>query len=94
MDRRHQWACYCNSDHGKQTKVMLMSVYFPHTGYADHHVEKACKSIEKYTKSSKHIQIVAADFNAELGAGCGIGRLCVGPYTLKESNKGGDWMKH
>ena len=21
-------------------KVMLMSVYFPHTGYADHHVEK------------------------------------------------------
>ena len=31
-------------------KVMLMSVYFPHTGYADHHVEKAYKYIEKFTK--------------------------------------------
>ena len=31
----------------------LMSVYFPHSGYADQHVEKVYKSIEKITKSSK-----------------------------------------
>ena len=34
-------------------QIMLMSVYFPHTGYADHHVERAYKSIEKLTKSKK-----------------------------------------
>ena len=33
--------------------IMLMSVYFPHTGYADHHVERAYKSIEKLVKSKK-----------------------------------------
>ena len=72
-----------------------MSVYFPHghTGYADHHVEKAFRSIEKFTESKKHIQTVAGDFNAELGLGIGIERLSVGPCTLKESNKRGDWMK-
>ena len=70
-----------------------MSVYFPYTGYADHHVQKAYRSIEKFTKSKKHIQIVAVDFNAELGLGIGIERLSVGPYTLKASNKCGDWMK-
>ena len=62
-------------------------------GYADHHVEKAFRSIEKFTESKKHIQTVAGDFNAELGLGIGIERLSVGPCTLKESNKRGDWMK-
>ena len=28
-------------------RITLMSVYFPHSGYADHHVEKAYNSIEK-----------------------------------------------
>ena len=41
----------------------------------------------------KNIQIIGGDFNAELGLGVGIERLCVGPYTLKGSNKRGDWMK-
>ena len=72
---------------------MLMSVYFSHTGYADHHVEKAYRSIEKFTKSKKSIQLVGGDFNAELGLGDGIERLSIGQYTLEESNKRGDWMK-
>ena len=47
--------------------VLLMSVYFPHSGYADHHVERVCRSIEKLTNSKKkNIQIVGGDFNAEL----------------------------
>ena len=32
--------------------VLLMSVYFPHSGYADHHVEKAYRAIEKHTNSN------------------------------------------
>ena len=29
----------------------------------------------------------------ELGPGYGVERVDVGPHTLKEENKGGDWMK-
>ena len=73
-------------------KIMLMSVYFPHTGYADHHVEKAYRTLEKFTKSKKNIQIVGGD-NAELGHGVDVERNSVGQYTLKDSNMRGDWMK-
>ena len=31
-------------------RIMLMSVCFPHTVCADHHVERAYKTIEKLTK--------------------------------------------
>ena len=50
-------------------RITLMSVYFHHSGYADHHVERAYNSIEKITKSTKNMQIVGGDFNAELGPG-------------------------
>ena len=36
---------------------------------------------------------MGGDFNAELGPGIGIERVSVGPRTLQESNKRGDWMK-
>ena len=73
--------------------VLLMSVYFPHSGYADHHVEKVYRSIEKLTKSDKkNIQVVGGDFNAESGPGFGVERVSVGPHTLKEGNKRGDWI--
>ena len=40
-------------------RVLLMSVYFSHSEYADHHVKRACRSSEKITKSTKkRIQIV------------------------------------
>ena len=34
-------------------KVMLMSVYFPHTGYADHHVEKRLHIYREIHKMQK-----------------------------------------
>ena len=75
-------------------RVLLMSVYFPHSVYADHHVERAYRAIEKHSKSkTKCIQIVGGDFNAELGPGFGVERVSVGPHALKEWNKRGDWMK-
>ena len=81
----------CNIDHS--SALTLMSVYFLHSGYADHHVERAYNSIEKITKFTKNMQIVGGDFNAELGPGIGIERLSVGPHTLKQSNSRGDWLK-
>ena len=51
-------------------RIDLMSVYFPHSKYADHHVEKMYKTIEKHmTNSKKCILIIGGDFNAELGPG-------------------------
>ena len=35
--------------------------------------------------------MVGGDFNADLGNG--VGRGSIGPHTLKEVNKRGDWMK-
>ena len=76
-------------------RIKLMSVYFLHSGYADHHIEKMYKTIEKHTANCKiYIPIVGGDFNAELGLGQGTECTSVGRYTLNEGNKRGDWMKH
>ena len=54
-----------------------MSVYFPHSKYADHHVEKMYKTIEKHMSNNKKcIPIIGGDFNAELGPGKGSELLC------------------
>ena len=71
-----------------------MSVYFPHSKYADHHIEKMYKTIEKHMMNNKKcIPIIGGDFNAELGPGKGPECKSVGKYTLNESNKRGDWLK-
>ena len=76
-------------------RTKLMSVYFTHSGYADHHVEKMYKTTEKHTTNCKrYIPIVGGDFNAELGPGHGTECISVGRHTLNEGNKRGDWMKH
>ena len=43
--------------------------------------------------NKKNIPIIGGDFNAELGPGKGTECKSVGRYTLKESNKRGDWLK-
>ena len=74
--------------------IKLMSVYFLHSKYADHHIEKMYDRIEKnMAHSNKYIPIIGGDFNAELGLGKGTERESVGRYTLNESNKRGDWLK-
>ena len=76
-------------------RIKLMSVYFSHSGYADHHVEKTNRTIEKHTTSSKNcMPIFGGDNNAELGPGYGIECTSVGKHTLNGGNKRGDWMKH
>ena len=67
-------------------QIKLMSVYFPHPGYADHHIEKMYKTIEKHTANCKkqNILIVGGDFNAELGLDHGTECTSIGKYTLNE----------
>ena len=74
-------------------RIKLTSVYFRHSGYADHHIEKMYKTIEKHTANCKRYIPIGRDFNAELGHCHGTGCTSVGKYTLNESNKRGDWLK-
>ena len=72
-------------------RIKLMSVYFSHSVYADHHIEKMYITIEKHTANCRrYIPIVGGDFNAELGPGHGTECTSVGRYTLNEGNKRGD----
>ena len=43
--------------------------------------------------NKKYIPLIGGDFNAEVGLGKGTKCKSVGRYTLKESNKRGDWLK-
>ena len=72
--------------------IVLMSVYLPHSGYADHHVEKTYKTITDIIKKEKCAKIIGGDFNAELGPGEGVELSAVGHYTLNKVNARGEWM--
>ena len=72
---------------------VLMSVYLPHSGYADYHVEKTYKTIIDITKKEKCAKIIGGDFNGELGPGEGVELSAVGHYTLNKGNVRGEWMK-
>ena len=71
-------------------RIKLMSVYFHHSRYADHHVEKCTEQLRSTRNSAKKsIQIVGGDFIAELGPGYGVERTSAGPHTLNgETNEG------
>ena len=76
-------------------RIRLMSAYFTHSGYADHHIEKMYRTIEKLTENCRrYIPTIGGDFNAEQGLGHGNECKRLGRYTLNEGNKRGDWMKH
>ena len=83
-------------DRGKPlTHQIDECVLLPLRIYADHHVEKKYKTIEKHTTNcKKYMPIVGGDFNAGLGQGHGTECTSVGRHTLNEGNKRGDWMKH
>ena len=72
--------------------IFLMSVYMPHSLYADHHVEKVYKAITKMTEKEKSMKLIGGDFNAEIGPGEGLELTAVGHYTLNKGNCRGEWM--
>ena len=66
----------------------LMSVYFSHSGYADHHVETMNRTIEKHTTNCKKcIPIVGGDFNAELGPGYGTECTSVDTHSTEDTRE-------
>ena len=83
LDRIHNRMCH----YSQQSTKKLMSVYFFPS------CRKMFRTIEKHINSKKNIQIIGRDFNDELGPGTDVERVSVGPQTLKESNKRGDWLK-
>ena len=89
----HQRARDCSINIDQQTADNLISVYMPHSGYADHHVEKTYDMIQRVIGVDKNMHIIGGDFNAELGPGIGVERTSVGQYTVKEANSRGEWMK-
>ena len=72
--------------------LTLMSVYMPHSGYPDHHVEETYKTILSTIEKDKSMKIIGGDFNAELGPGEGIELSSVGHNTLNKANCRGEWM--
>ena len=72
--------------------ITLVSVYMPHSGYADHHIEKTYKTILSTIGKEKSMKIIGGDFNAELGQGEGMELSSVGHYTLNKANCRGEWM--
>ena len=69
-------------------RIKLMSVYFHHSGYADHHIEKMFKTMETHTENCKrYVLIVGGDFNAELERGHGTECTSVGRHTPRGKQK-------
>ena len=70
-------------------RIKLMSVYFPHSGYADHHIEKMYKTIEKHTANYKrYIPIIGGDFNAELDLDTELNVLVwAGTHSTRETKE-------
>ena len=97
MAKKIKWTEYINeraiatSITVNKQRITLVSVYFPHSGYADQHVEKVYKSIEKITRSSKTCKLW--EETSTLIGGTWIVAVLEGSLTLNESNRRGDWLK-
>ena len=46
-------------------RIKLMSVFFTHSGYADRHVEKMYKTIEKHTTNCKNIYLLLEEISMQ-----------------------------
>ena len=67
--------------------VLLMSVYFSHSGCADFHVEKMYRSIEIRIRRRRTSKLWEETSMPNLGPEYGVERVSVGPHTLKEGNE-------
>ena len=77
-------------------RIKLMSVYFAHSGYADHTSGKCTQRSRSTLKIAKDTNYNHNWWRLQCRLGVGLGNECksVGRYTLNEGNKRGDWMKH
>ena len=68
-------------------RIKLKSVYFTHSGYADHHIEKMYKTIEKHTPNYKrYIPKIGGHFNAELDTEMNVS-VSAGTHSTRETKE-------
>ena len=93
MDRVHQWVCNSNAGWSQQIESRADECILPTHGMRRPPRWKRRTSPSRNKPNWwRHIRIIGSDFNAERELGVGAEHLRVGPYTLNESNKRGDWM--
>ena len=74
--------------------IMLVSVYFLHSGYADHHIEKCTEQLRSTRVPAERAYRLLEETSTPIwGLGFGVERVSVGPHTFKEGSKRGDWLK-
>ena len=86
IDGDFPWCMRRKSEHKEAINVrgfQLLGVCWPS------HWENAQNNRESYEELAN----CGGDFNAEMGPGYGVERVSVGPHTLKEGNRRGDWLK-
>ena len=77
-------------------RIKLMSEYFLFSRCMRTITSRKCTRRSRNTRRAvinTFQSIIGGDFNADLGPGKGTERKSVGRYTLKETNKRGDWVK-
>ena len=80
------------------TDYRLIVTYFPHSGYADYHVERLYSILSELHLEAKDKRleiIIGGDFNADVGSHTeGDDCRVVGMHGLNEENSRGQWLKH
>ena len=81
----------------QNVKLMVIGVYFPHTGYADDRVQElydTLATIIDEAQTRKDHVIIGGDFNAEIGAHSEQDDTkYVGHFSIGVTNSRGAWLK-
>ena len=81
--------------HGKSYR--LAAVYFPHSGYADKHIQRMYTILSELHLDATNEQsdiIIGGDYNAEVGSrDDGDNNHIIGKHGLNETNTRGEWLK-
>ena len=68
-------------------RIKLMSVYFSHSGYADHHVENMYRTIKKTTNYTKHAYQLLVEISLLSQPGCGTDCRCWKTHTQRKKQE-------
>ena len=80
------------------TDYRLIATYFPHSGYADYHVERLYSILSELHLEAKDKRldvIIGGDFNADAGSHTeGDDCRVIGMHGLNQENSRGQWLKY
>ena len=79
-------------------RIRIVSAYFPHSGYADKHIQKMydlLSQIKEEAKKKKMFVVIGGDFNAQVGDRTEDDDCkAIGPFALPGENSRGQWLKN